>query len=86
MTGEVADRLDGMALFWKKATEYFTKFIYLFIQFLTYNIERLFNPKFYWLLVLRLVHTIRFSDPTIFLALFQLMEMLISISNFLESE
>ena len=51
MTGEVTDRFNeitlfGMALFWQKATEIFTKFI---IHFLTYRVERLFNSKFYFL-------------------------------------
>ena len=54
MTGEVTDRFNevtlfGMALFWQKAIEFFTKFI---IHFLTYRAERLFNSEFYCLLVL----------------------------------
>ena len=49
MTGEVTDRsnettLFGMALFWQKAIEFFTKFI---IHFLTYRAECLFSPEFY---------------------------------------
>ena len=50
MSGEVTDRfykisLFGMALFWQKAIEFFTKFI---IRFLTYRVEeRLFNSEFY---------------------------------------
>ena len=49
MTEEVTDIFNeiilfGMALFWQKATEFFTKFI---IHFLTYRVERLFNPEFY---------------------------------------
>ena len=49
MTGEVTDRLNeitliGMALFWQKAIEFFTKFV---IHFLTYRAERLFNSEFY---------------------------------------
>ena len=49
MTGEVTDRFNeitlfGMALFWQKAIEIFTKFI---IHFLTYRVERLFNSEFY---------------------------------------
>ena len=52
MTGEVTDifneiTLFGMALFWQKAIELFTKFI---INFLTYRVECLFNPEFYCLL------------------------------------
>ena len=48
MTGEVTDRFNeitlfGMALFWQKAIEFFTKFI---IHFLTYRVERLFNSEF----------------------------------------
>ena len=51
MTGEVTDRFNevtlfGMALFWQKAIEFFTKFI---IHFLTYRVERLFNSEFYCL-------------------------------------
>ena len=51
MTGEVTDRLNeitlfGMALFWQKAIEFFTKFI---INFLTYRAECLFSPEFYCL-------------------------------------
>ena len=51
MTGEVIDRfkeiaLFGMALFWQKAIEFFTKFI---IHFLTYRVKRLFNSEFYCL-------------------------------------
>ena len=51
MTGEVTDRFDeitlfGMALFWQKAIEFFTKF---FIHFFTYRVERLFNSEFYCL-------------------------------------
>ena len=43
MTGEVTDRFNeitlfGMALFWQKATEFFTKFM---IDFLIYRVERL---------------------------------------------
>ena len=54
MTGEVTDgsneiTLFGMALFWQKAIEFFTKFI---IHFLTYRAECLFSPEFYWLLYL----------------------------------
>ena len=49
MTGEVMDRFDeitlfGMALFWQKAIEVFTKFI---IHFLAYRVECLFNSEFY---------------------------------------
>ena len=49
MTGEVTDRFNeitlfGMALFWQKAIEFFTKFI---IHFLTYRVEHLFNSEFY---------------------------------------
>ena len=56
MTGEVTDRLNeitlfGMALFWQKAVEFFTKFI---IHFLTYRAECLFSPEFYCLLVLQI--------------------------------
>ena len=57
MTGEVTDRfykisLFGMALFWQKAIEFFTKFI---IRFLTYRVEeRLFNSEFYCLRVLQI--------------------------------
>ena len=56
MTGEVTDRFNeitllGMALFWQKAIEFFTKFI---IHFLTYRAERLFNSEFYSLLVLQI--------------------------------
>ena len=56
MTGEVTDRFNeitlfGMALFWQKATEFFTKFI---IHYLTYRVERLFNPEFFCLLVLQI--------------------------------
>ena len=51
MTGEVADKFNeitlfGMALFWQKVIEFFTKFI---IHFLTYRVERLFNSEFYCL-------------------------------------
>ena len=51
MTGEVTDRFNeitlyGMALFWKKAIEFVTKFI---IHFLIYRVERLFNSEFYCL-------------------------------------
>ena len=51
MTGEVTDRFNeitllGMALFWQKAIEIFTKFM---IHFLTYRVERLFNSEFYCL-------------------------------------
>ena len=51
MTGEVTDSFNeitliGMALFWQKAIEFFTKFI---IHFLTYRAERLFNWEFYCL-------------------------------------
>ena len=53
MTGEVTDRFNeitligiGMALFWQKAIEFFTKFV---IHFLTYRVERLFNSEFYCL-------------------------------------
>ena len=51
MTAEVTDRFNeitlfGMALFWQKAIEFFTKFI---IHFLTYRVERLFNSEFYCL-------------------------------------
>ena len=47
MTVEVTDRFNGitlfgMALFWQKAIEFFTKFI---IHFLTYRVERLFNSE-----------------------------------------
>ena len=54
MTGELTDRLNettlfGMALFWQKAIELFTKFI---IHFLTYRVECLFSPEFYCLLYL----------------------------------
>ena len=38
--------LFGMALFWEKAIEFFTKFI---IHFLTYRVESLFNSEFYCL-------------------------------------
>ena len=56
MTGEVTDRFNeitlfGMALFWQKAIEFFTKFI---IHFLTYRAECLFSPEFYCLLVLQI--------------------------------
>ena len=56
MTGEVTDRFNeitlfGMASFWQKAIEFFTKFI---IYFLTYRVERLFNPEFCCLLVLQI--------------------------------
>ena len=55
MTGEVTDRFNeitlfGMALFWQKAIEFFTKFI---IHLLIYRVEHLFNSKFYCLLVLQ---------------------------------
>ena len=40
--------LFGMALFWQKAIEVFTKFI---IHFLAYRVECLFNSEFYCLLV-----------------------------------
>ena len=48
MTGEVTDRFNeitlfGMALFWQKATEFFTKFI---IHYLTYRVERLLTRNF----------------------------------------
>ena len=48
MTGEVTDRFNkitlfGMALFWQKAIDIFTKFI---IHLLTYRVERLFNLEF----------------------------------------
>ena len=51
MTGEVTDgfneiTLFGMALFWQKTTEFFTKFM---IHFLTCRVERLFNSEFYCL-------------------------------------
>ena len=47
MTGEVIDRFNeitlfGMALFWQKAIEFFTKFI---IYFLAYRVERLFKAR-----------------------------------------
>ena len=44
MIGEVTDRFNvfGMALFWQKAIEIFTKFA---IHFLSYRVERLFNPE-----------------------------------------
>ena len=56
MTVEVTDRFNeitlfGMALFWQKAIEFFTKFT---IHFLTYRVERLFGSKFYCLLVLQI--------------------------------
>ena len=56
MTGEVTDRFNeiilfGMALFWQKAIEFFTKFI---IHFFTYRAECLFSLEFYCLLVLHL--------------------------------
>ena len=43
MTGEVTDRFNeitslGMALFWQKAIDFFTKFM---IHFLAYRVERL---------------------------------------------
>ena len=55
MTEEVTDSVNqiaffGMALFWQKAIEFFTKFI---IHFLTYGVERLFNSELYCLLVLQ---------------------------------
>ena len=55
MTGEVTDRFNeitflGIALFWQKAIEFFTEFM---IHFLTYTVERLFNPESYCLLVLQ---------------------------------
>ena len=48
MTGEVTDRFNeitlfGMALFWQKAIEFFTKFI---INFLTYRVERFLTRNF----------------------------------------
>ena len=48
MTGEVTDRFNeitlfGMALFWQKAIEFFTKFI---IRFLTYRVERYLTRNF----------------------------------------
>ena len=51
MTGDVTDRFNeiilfGMALFWQKATEFFTKFI---IHFLTYRLECSFTSELYWL-------------------------------------
>ena len=51
MTGEVTDRFNeitlyGMALFWQKAIEFFTKFI---IHFLTYRVECLFNSEYFLL-------------------------------------
>ena len=51
MTGEVTDKFNeitffGMALFWQKAIEFFTKFL---IHFLTYRVECLFNLEFYCL-------------------------------------
>ena len=56
MTVEVTDRFNeitlfGMALFWQKAIEFFTKFT---IHFLTYRVERLFGSEFYCLLVLQI--------------------------------
>ena len=51
MTGEVTNRFNeitlyGMALFWQKAIEFFTKFI---IHFLTYRVECLFNSEYFLL-------------------------------------
>ena len=64
MTGEVTDRFNeitllGMALFWQKASEFFTKFI---IHFPTYRVERLFNTEFYCLLVLQIFQIGRNMD------------------------
>ena len=54
MTVEVTDRLNeiilfGMASFWQKAIEFFTKFI---IHFLICRAECLFSLEFYCLLYL----------------------------------
>ena len=60
MTGEVTDRFNeitkfGMALFWQKAVQFFTKVLTKFIiHILTYRVERLFNREFYSLLFLQI--------------------------------
>ena len=60
MTGEVTDRFNditlfGMALFWQKAIEFFTKFM---IHFLTYRVERLFRHNCPNLLYVTYLHDV----------------------------